>query len=84
MQKKKKEKKLFRSVFLSPRNVLWQRWSSCIQRGRDSTATRKNKYNKIKNYTSAAFVLVIGIFKVFGKHISGSYVLKPDYFLERK
>lgn len=61
----KKKKKLFRSVFLSPRDVLWQRWSSCIQRGRDSTATRKNKCNKIKNDTSAAFVLVVGIFKVF-------------------
>lgn len=35
----------------------------------------KNKYKKIKKkpYTSAAFVLMVGIFKVFGKHISGSY-----------
>jgi len=68
----KKKKKLFRSVFLSPRDVLWQRRSSCIRRARDSTAaSKKNKCNKIKNYTSAAFVLVVGIFKVFGKHISG-------------
>lgn len=80
----KKPKKLFRSVFLSPRDVLWQRWSSCIERGRDSPATRKKKYNKIKNYTRAAFVLVVGIFKVFSKHISGSYSSLIPFLKENK
>lgn len=84
MKKKKRKKKLFRSVFLSPRDVLWQRWSGRIRRGRDSTATRKNKYHRIKNDTSAAFVLVVGILKVFGKHISGSYSSLIAFLKENK
>lgn len=79
-----KKPKLFRSVLWSPRDVLWQRWSSCIQRGRDCTATRKNKQKEIKNDITAAFVLLVGIFKVFSRYISGAYSSLIPFVKENK
>lgn len=57
---------------------------SVSREGRDSPATQRNKYNKIENDTSAAFVLVVGILKVFGKHTSGSYSSLIAFLKENK
>lgn len=57
---------------------------SVSREGRDSPATQRNKYNKIENDTSAAFVLVVGILKVFGKHTSGSYSSLIPFLKENK
>lgn len=57
---------------------------SASREGRNSTATLRNKYNKIENDTSAAFVLVVGILKVFGKHTSGSYSSLISFLKENK
>lgn len=53
-------------------------------RGRDSTAAGKKKYNKIKSNIPAAFVMVVGIFRMLGKHTSGLYSSLIPFLKENK